>query len=115
MAYNEKLADRIREALADLTDVVEKKMFRGVTFMVNGKMCISVSHDAIMCRFDPVEHEAIMEKDHTREMIKGDKALKGFVYVDEEGTKTKRQLDYWIDKCLKFNKDAKASKKSKKQ
>jgi len=52
MAYNEKLADRVREALAHLPEVEEKKMFRGVTFMVNGKMCVSVSGDEMMCRFD---------------------------------------------------------------
>lgn len=115
MAYNEKLADRIREALAELPDVEEKKMFRGVTFMVNGKMCISVSNDNIMCRIDPTLHDSLMEKDHTHEMLKAGKALKGFIYVGEEGTKTKRQLDFWIEQCLSFNKYARASKKTKKK
>jgi len=115
MAYNEQLADRIREELADLPDVAEKKMFSGVAFMVNGKMCINVSHDAIMCRIDPAEQDAMMEKDHTREMIKGDKAIKGYIYADEDGIKTKKQLNFWIEKCLAFNKDAKASKKARKK
>ena len=53
MAYNEKLADRVREALADIPDVGEKKMFRGITFMVNDKMCVSVSGDELMLRLDP--------------------------------------------------------------
>ncbi len=53
MAYNEKLADRIREALARLPIVEGKRMFRGITFMVIGKMCVSVSGDEMMCRFDP--------------------------------------------------------------
>ena len=48
MAYNEELADRVREALVDVPNVVEKKMFRGVTFMVNGKMCVSVGDDEIL-------------------------------------------------------------------
>ena len=53
MAYDEKLADRVREALADIPNVEEKKMFRGVTFMVNDKMCVSVSGNELMLRLDP--------------------------------------------------------------
>ena len=115
MAYNEALADRIREALVDRTDVEEKKMFRGVTFMVDGKMCISVSGEEIMCRIDPAEHEAILEHSDTREMVHGGRAMKGFIYVGEQGTRTKKELDFWIKKCLDFNKYARASKKSKKK
>ena len=114
MAYNEVRADRVREALFDVPKVVEKKMFRGVTFMIDGKMCISVSGDEIMCRIDPVLSDELMEKDHTRGMIHGGKVMKGFIYVNEEGIKTKKQLDYWIGLCLDFNQYAKASKKPKK-
>lgn len=53
MPYNEKLANRIREALGELPDVEEKKMFGGIAFIVNGKMCVNVSGDEMMCRFDP--------------------------------------------------------------
>jgi TfoX/Sxy family transcriptional regulator of competence genes len=53
MAYDEKLADRVREALMDVPKVEEKKMFRGITFMVDDKMCISVSGDELMLRLDP--------------------------------------------------------------
>ena len=115
MAYNEKLADRIREALAALPDVEEKKMFRGVTFMVNGKMCISVGDDEIMCRINPAEYEAALEQKDTRQMIHGGKVMKGFLFVGPEGTKTKKGLDYWISLCLAYNKEAKASKKAKKK
>ena len=115
MPYNEALADRVREALADVPKVVEKKMFRGVTFMVDGKMCISVGGDEIMCRIDPVEYETVLDRNDVRPMIHGGKVMKGFVFVGEEGTKTKKQLDYWIRLCLDFNKDAKASKKPKKK
>ena len=111
MVYDEKLADRIREALAELPDVKEKVMFSGIVFMVNGKMCINVSHDDIMCRIDPSEHTALMEKSHTREMIMKGKMLKGYLYVEPEGIKTKKQLDFWIQKCLGFNQRAKSSKK----
>ena len=114
MAYNEVLADRVREALFDVPKVVEKKMFRGVTFMIDGKMCISVGGDEIMCRIDPAEYETVIDRNDVRPMIHGGKVMKGFIYVNEEGIKTKKQLDYWIGLCLDFNQYAKASKKPKK-
>jgi len=115
MAYNEKLADRIRESLADLPKVEEKKMFRGVTFMVKGKMCVSVSGEEMMCRFDPALHETIAEKTGFRTMIMKGREYKGFGYVSPEVLKSKKDFDYWINLCLEFNNKAKASKKKKKK
>ncbi len=114
MAYNEKLADRIRAALAHLPTVEEKKMFRGLTFMVNGKMCVSVSGDELMCRFDPALQETVVEKKGFRIMIMKGRLYKGFGYISEAGIESKKDLDYWVGLSLDFNKRAKASKKSKK-
>jgi len=112
MAYNEKLVARIRELLPELPDVEEKKMFRGITFMIDGKMCISVSGmDEIICRIDPAIHETIIEKNGAREMIMRGKIMKGYVYVSESALKTKKNLEYWVKLSLDFNKHAKASKK----
>jgi TfoX/Sxy family transcriptional regulator of competence genes len=111
MAYNELLANRIREALVEQDDVVEKKMFSGVTFMVNGKMCISVSHNDIMCRIDPAIAETELEKSFTRAMIHNGRIMKGYLYVEEEGFKSQENFDRWIKLCLDFNKVAKASRK----
>ena len=113
MAYNEKLTNRIREALAHLPKVEEKRMFRGVTFMVNDKMCISAGDDKIMCRIDPAIHdEAVKRKGCETVKMKG-RDYRGYVYVNEEGIKTKRDLDHWIGLALDFNKLAKSSKKNK--
>ena len=114
MAYNEKLADRVREVLAHLPKVEEKKMFRGITFMVNGKMCISVSGDELMCRFDPALHDTVAEKDGFRTMIMKGREYKGFCYVTHEAIRTKNNFDFWVNLCLEFNSKAKASKKVKK-
>jgi len=57
MAYSEKLADKIRQALAHLPDVKEKKMFGKLVFMVEGKMCLTAGSDRMMCRIDPDIHE----------------------------------------------------------
>lgn len=113
MAYDTKLADRIREYLSGIPKlkVEEKKMFRGVTFMVNGKMCVNVSGENLMCRFDPVLEETLSEKNGYEAMVMKGKVYKGYCYVHPEGYKSKRDFEYWVNLCLDFNKRAKSSKK----
>ena len=111
MAYNEKLNDRLREAIAHLPTVEEKHMFGGTCFMVNGKMCVGVVKDEMMCRIDPDLYTYVFEKPGCREMVFTGKPMKGYVYVNEYGMKTQRDFDYWINLCLEFNKRAKAYKK----
>lgn len=114
MAFSETLNNRIREAMADLPAVEEKYMFGGVCYMVNGKMCVGIVKDELMCRIDPAIYQEALEKPGCREMVFTGKPMKGYVYVSEEGMKTKKQFDYWIGLCLDFNRRAKASKKRKK-
>jgi TfoX/Sxy family transcriptional regulator of competence genes len=111
MAYNEKLADRIRESLGGVVSLEEKKMFRGVCFLVNDKMCICVGNDEMMCRIGPDHFEEALEKSGVRPMIQRGKVMVGFVYVAEEAYEAKRDFDYWIRLSLEFNKKARASKK----
>lgn len=113
MAYNEKIADRIRERLADIPNAEEKFMFGGVCYMLNGKMCVGVVKDEMMCRIDPAEYESALEKHGCREMVFTGKPMKGYVFVSEEGMKTQDEFDYWINLCLDFNGKAKSSKKKK--
>jgi TfoX/Sxy family transcriptional regulator of competence genes len=115
MPYNESLAARIREALGHLPKVQEKFMFRGVCFMVNGKMCVCVGHDELMCRVSPEVFEEAIEWTGCRAMMRNGKAIKGYVFVSEEGWKSKKDFDYWIKKCLEFNTEAKATKKPKRK
>jgi TfoX/Sxy family transcriptional regulator of competence genes len=68
MAYNEKLANRIREQLADLPNIEEKEMMGGLIFMYNGKMCVGIIKDEMMCRIDPNFHETAIEKTGCRTM-----------------------------------------------
>ena len=113
MAYNEKLSDRIREALVSEKKVDEKIMFGGICFMVNDKMCIGVMKDEMMCRIDPNKREELLEKNGCKEMSFTGKIMKGFVLVEEEVIKTKKDLMYWVNLCLEFNPKAKSSKKKK--
>ena len=112
MAYNEKLADRIREIVASThKNVEEKKMFAGVCFMVNDKMCVGVHEDKIMVRLDPQIFDTVVEKEGCTPMNFTGKIMKGFVFVSEDVLKTKKQLEYWVKLALEFNKIAKSSKK----
>lgn len=111
MAYSEKLSNRIRESLSHLKKVEEKFMFGGVCYMLNGKMCIGVVGDKMMCRIDPEIYEEALSKKGCREMVFTGKPMKGYVYVSDEGMKTKSQFDYWVGLCVEFNKKAKVSKK----
>jgi TfoX N-terminal domain len=116
MAYDEHIADRIRIYLADFSrlKVEEKKMFRGLTFMINGKMCISVSGINLMCRYDPERQTEVEKRKGFRQMIMKGREYKGFCYVSPEGYTTKNNFEYWVNLCLDFNAKAKASKKSPK-
>jgi TfoX/Sxy family transcriptional regulator of competence genes len=113
MAYNEKLANRIREKFSSLPNIEEKEMMGGLTFMYNGKMCVGIIKDEMMCRIDPSLHEIALEKTGCRTMDFTNRPMKGYVMVDDGGVKSKKDFDYWIDQALDFNKKAKASKKKK--
>ena len=115
MAYSEELTNRVREAIQYLPHVEEKKMFRGLTFMVNGKMCVSVSQDRIMCRIDPTIHDTLVEKPGCSTVIMKGKPYKGFVHVNELALKSKNELEYWIGLALEYNPRAKATVKKKKK
>ena len=111
MAANELLTDRVRQALAGIPRVAEKKMFHGITFMVNDKMCVSVRDEEIMCRIDPAIFEMALEQNGVRPMIHAGKTMKGFVFVHQSAITRQKELEYWINLCLAFNKKAKSSKK----
>ncbi|HLZ15942.1 MAG TPA: TfoX/Sxy family protein [Cyclobacteriaceae bacterium] len=113
MSYNEKLADRIRGRLAGLPNIEEKKMMGGLTFMYNGKMCVGIIKEELMCRIDPALHEQAIARKGCRTMDFTNRPMSGYVMVDESGMKSKADFDYWIDLALDFNKRAKASKKRK--
>ena len=113
MAYNIELADRIREFLLTKPNlkIEEKKMFRGLTFMINGKMCVNVSNDNLMCRFDPDFQNEVSERKGFQPMIMKGREYKGYCYVSKDGFKIKKDFEYWLTLCLNFNDKAKGKKK----
>ena len=115
MAYDEILANRLRERFAELPNVAEKEMMGGLTFMYNDKMCVGIIKDELMCRIDPTLHDESVEKMGCRTMDFTKRPMKGYVLIDDTGMKTKKEFDYWLNLSLSFNKQAKASKKKMKK
>jgi len=115
MPFNEKLADRTREIIAGShKNVDEKKMFGGLCFMVDDKMCVGIKADHIMVRIDPANYEAALEREGCRPMVHGKKTMKAFLYVDEAVLNTKKKLEYWLNLALEYNAVVEVSKKKKK-
>lgn len=117
MAYNEQLVNKVREELAELPLplVEEKNMFQGLCFMVDEKMCICIRNNTLLCRIGEEQAATELEKDHCRQMINNGRAMKDYVYVDDADTLTPRVLNYWINLCLDFNKEAKPAKRKKRE
>ena len=78
-------------------------------------MCISVGQGRLMCRIDPDKHDEAVEKPGCRTLVMKGREYKGFVYVSEEGFKTKKDFGYWVGLCLAFNDKAKTSPKKKRR
>lgn len=120
MAYDEMQAQRVADILMEKgVDFFENKMFSGICFMVDNKMCCGTHIDkksgesVLLCRLSEDEYLKALEMPHCIPMNFTGKAMKGYIYVEEEGIKTKKQLEGWIQKCLDFNPIAKSSKKNK--
>ena len=114
MAYNEFLADRIRQAFKDKgIDPEEKKMMGGICYMVNDKMCAGVIEDKLMARLDPDIYEDAIKKKGCRPMDFTGRPMKGFVYVEPEGIDMDDDLAEWVQLCLDYNPKAKSSRKKK--
>ena len=102
MAFDEKLAERMRKQLADQGGVVEKRMFGGVAFLLNGNMCCGVHQEALMVRLSPDAAAAALRQPHTRIFDLTGRPMKGWLLVDAEGLKTAAQLKRWIGQSVAF-------------
>jgi len=102
MAYDEALADRIREALASRAELSERKMFGGIAFMVAGNMAVGVIGEDLMVRLDPEDAEKALAEPHTRPMDFTGRPMKGMLYVDAKGTETDEDLGAWVEAGADF-------------
>lgn len=102
MAYDEQLADRVRELMSD-EPVVEKRMFGGLAFLIGGNMSVSVSgQGGLLLRVDPAETDALLRRAHTSPMIMRGRAMDGWLRVAPEGVATRRQLEGWVARGVAY-------------
>lgn len=103
MAYDEELAHRVRELLADEDGLSEMRMFGGLAFLLDGNMSIAISgQGGLMARVDPDATEALLARPHTRTFEMRGRPLAGWVRVDVEGVATRRQLSAWVQRGVRF-------------
>ena len=102
MAYDEGLAQRVRELLEGDVEYVEKKMFGGVAYMVRGHMTVGITGDDLMVRLAKEDHDEAIAQPHVRTMDFTGRPMKGFVYVDPEGTADDEVLRHWVDRGLAY-------------
>jgi TfoX/Sxy family transcriptional regulator of competence genes len=101
MVYNLKLAERIRSELNGIL-FVEKKMFGGVGFLINGNLACGVNKDDLIVRVDPEKHEALLKKPHARPFDMTGRPMKGWLLVEASGVKTDKQLRTWVRQGIEF-------------
>lgn len=101
MAYNLKLAERIRSQL-DGMPFVEKKMFGGVGYLLHGNMACGVIKDDLVVRVDPQKHAALLKKPHARPFDMTGRPMKGWLLVEAQGLRTGRQLSAWVREGVEF-------------
>lgn len=111
--YNAALADKVREKLSHFTNVEEKIMFNGLAFMVNGKLCMAVKQHELLVRINPKQVDQVVERNNCRQMIHGNKPMKGYFFIEEEALKNYTEFNFWINLALEFNPVAKAAKSKK--
>jgi TfoX/Sxy family transcriptional regulator of competence genes len=114
MAYNERLAERIRAYFKRRTGVEEKRMFGGLCFMLNGHMCCGIEKDRLMVRVMQDRYETLLTKLHARVMDITGKPLKGFLFVSEAGYRTATGLSRWLDEAVDCAKSEPPKKKKTK-
>jgi TfoX/Sxy family transcriptional regulator of competence genes len=103
MAYDEELANRIRELVAEETDVTEQRMFGGLAFLVGGNMAVAASgQGGLMVRVEPEKTDALLAKPHARPFEMRGREMQGWLRVDPEGVRTKRQLTPWVKRGLAY-------------
>jgi TfoX/Sxy family transcriptional regulator of competence genes len=112
MAYDEDLADRIRELVSSEKGLTEKKMFGGLAFLINGNMAVSASgQGGLLVRVDPDATAALLKKPHAASFVMRGRAMDGWMRVDAEGVRTKRQLEPWVKRGVAYARSLPRKKK----
>jgi len=99
VAYDEELAERIRDILLGETDLTEQKMFGGLAFLLGGNMAVCASREGgILVRIDPAEREHLLASTAAFPMVMGGRTMKGFLRVEIADVRTEEQLAAWVER-----------------
>lgn len=102
MAYSESLALRVRQVLGRQPGVVEKKMFEGLCFLLNGNICVGIWKQSLIVRLDPSRYEDALSHEHVSEFDVTGRPMRGWVLVEPDGVESDQQLTHWIDRSKQF-------------
>lgn len=102
MAYDTDLAERIRGILSDRKNVVEKKMFGGLSFMLNGNFACGLTKDDLVIRVGPGRHDEVLRHPHARVMDFTGRPMKGWIYVAPEGYASEKDLVGWVTQGVDY-------------
>jgi hypothetical protein len=102
MAYDQGLAQRVRDVLSDAPATAEKKMFGGVAFLLNGNLSCGVLREDLIVRVGPEAYAAALGRPHARQFDITGRSMKGWVMVGPEGTETDAELERWVRQGLGF-------------
>ena len=102
MPYDAELAERVRSLLRRRLDVVEKRMFGGIVFMLGGNICVGIWHEALIARVGPEAYAAALGEPHVREFDVTGRPMNGWVLIDPEGVETSAGLRSWIERAVRF-------------
>ena len=103
MAYDQDLANRIRELIADEQGVTEKRMFGGLAFLIGGNMAVAASgQGGILLRVDPEQSDALAAKPHAAVAVMRGRQMTGWLRIEPDGLKTRRQLEPWVARGVAY-------------
>jgi TfoX/Sxy family transcriptional regulator of competence genes len=111
MAFDEDLANRIRELVGPEHGVTEKRMFGGLAFMVNGNLAVSASgQGGLLLRVEPTETETLLRRPHAHPFVTRGREMNGWLRVDADGVRTKRQLERWVTRAVAYARSLRAKR-----
>lgn len=112
MAYDDDLADRIRELVAGTEGVAEQRMFGGLAFLINGNMSVAASgQGGLLVRVDPDDSDSLVDGERVTPMVMRGREMRGWLFVDIAATADAHQLEQWVDRGVSYARSLPAKRK----
>ncbi len=115
MPYDEELAGRIRKSIARKGPIDEMKAFGGLSFMLDGKMCVGVQKNRLMVRIDPDKHDTLIKRQGAGPMDFTGRPMRGFLFIDAKGVPDAGSLNFWVNESVEYVRTVPAKKRGKRR